>query len=203
MTTIRPLDPVCKECAYPLGWCVGKDIGDNCPPNRKPPTTYASNIKREPFGLYGIKLAEIVATRSTCLHRHQGAVIFKDKHIISSGYNGSAPGQPNCNETYCLKDQTNGKFCRAESLHGENNAIISAAKLGVAINGCDMYCVFSPCRACCNMIKAAGIKRVFYKEIYSTDPCGPQYLTELGVICMRVSEAAFEIRFKETETTYD
>jgi dCMP deaminase len=107
-------------------------------------------------------------------------VIVKNKHVIAMGYNGAAPGQKDCLERgFCTKHK--GGDCLAEGLHGESNAILSAAKDGISVEGATMYCIYSPCRACCNMIKAAGITKVYYDTLYDNYPDGPQYLKSLGV----------------------
>lgn len=130
---------------------------------------------------YFMSLAKMAATRSTCLHRHQGAVIVKDNCVVSTGYNGSPPGVYHCSETICTKGTVG--ICRAEGLHGESNAIVFAAKLGISVAGATLYCVYSPCRGCCNIIKTAGIKEVVYGELYDKFTECPLYLTKtLGII---------------------
>lgn len=124
---------------------------------------------------YFMKIAEVVSKRSTCRHRHQGVVLARDKRIISSGYNGSAPGQVHCIDSDCLKDL--GGSCRAEGLHGESNAIASAALMGFSTKGATAYCLYSPCLACCNLLKSAGIVRVVYRETYEGYPEGSVYLS--------------------------
>jgi len=134
---------------------------------------------------YFMQITRVVASRSTCLHRDQGAVIVKDGRILSTGYNGSPPGQPHCIDLRrCIKDE--GFPCRAEGLHGESNAIASAAKVGVSVNGATIYCVYSPCEACCNLLKSAGIAEVKYAERYDGYPDGPEYLGALGIkaVCL-------------------
>jgi len=71
--------------------------------------------------------------------------------------------------------------CLAEGLHGESNAIITAAREGISIDGATIYCVYSPCRCCANMMKVAGIVEVVYENMYSTYPEGPSYLESLGI----------------------
>lgn len=146
---------------------------------------------RPSIDVYFMRLAKVISTRATCRHRWQGAVIVKNKHIISCGYNGAPPNVVDCLELgYCSKEK--GFPCLAESLHGESNAIITAAKEGVSVNGTTIYCIFSPCRACANMLKTAGIVEVVYEEIYDGFPEGPEYLTELGVIVRQLSQQPFE-----------
>lgn len=129
-----------------------------------------------------MSIAQTIGTRATCRHRDQGAVIVKDKHIISTGYNGSPPGMPHCIDIgFCSKKQQSP--CMAEGLHGESNAIITAARMGISTEGATIYSVYSPCRTCCNILKAAGIIEVIYHQVYSGFTDGPEYLKELGISC--------------------
>lgn len=138
--------------------------------------------KRISFDQYAMRICHTVALRSTCRHRDQGAIIVKDRRVISTGYNGAPPGVKDCLEMgYCSKDD--GLPCLAEGLHGESNAIASAARAGISVKGATMYCVYSPCRACANMIAVAGIDKVFYEHIYDKFPEGPLCLYSLGIEC--------------------
>ncbi|MCJ7760876.1 dCMP deaminase family protein [Candidatus Bathyarchaeota archaeon] len=140
-------------------------------------TTKTSRIS---FDEYIMRICHAVAARATCRHREQGAVIIKNRRIISTGYNGSPPGLKDCLELgFCSKEK--GYPCRAEGLHGESNAIITAAKEGISVDGTVLYCIFSPCRTCANMLKTAGIVEVVYGEVYDGFPEGPVYLESLGV----------------------
>jgi len=143
-----------------------------------------SNKPRPSKVEYFLQMAELVATRSTCLHRHQGSVITRDNRVISTGYNGSPPGGVHCTDASCRKVLS--LDCRAEGLHGESNAIATAARLGIALNGATIYSVFSPCLACCNLILTAGIICVVYREIYENYYMGPEYLHEHGIITIEV-----------------
>lgn len=137
------------------------------------------------FDDYIMQICHAVAARATCRHREQGAVIVKKKRIISTGYNGAPPGVKDCLERgFCSKGR--GLPCLAEGLHGESNAIITAANEGISIHGTVLYCVFSPCRTCCNMLKTAGVIEVVYGEIYDSFPEGPEYLKTLGVMVRRL-----------------
>lgn len=137
-------------------------------------------FQRTSFDLYIMDIARIVASRSTCLHRHQGAVIVRDRRIISAGYNGSPPGAIHCVALgYCNKEEFG--WCRAEGLHGESNAIASAARMGISVAEATIYCLYSPCRACCNLIISAGITAVKYAELYESFPDVRIYLENLGI----------------------
>lgn len=113
---------------------------------------------------YFLKIASVVAERSTC-HRHNvGAVIVKDKHIISTGYNGAAAGTKDCLELGCLRDElgipsgTRHEICRA--IHAEQNAIIQAALHGKTTTGATIYCTHTPCILCAKMIVNAKITKL-------------------------------------------
>lgn len=129
---------------------------------------------------YFLQLAKVVASRSTCRHRDQGAVIVRDKRVLATGYNGAPPGVADCLQRgYCSKDK--GLPCCAEGLHGESNAIASAARMGVPVDEATIYCLYSPCRSCCNLLKSAGIVEVKFKEVYEGFPEGPEYLERMGI----------------------
>jgi len=105
-----------------------------------------------------------VATRSTCLRRQVGAVIVKDKRILTTGYNGAPSGLAHCAEVGCLREQLGvpsgqrQEICRG--LHAEQNAIIQAALHGVSIEGGTIYITHTPCVTCAKMLINAGIVRV-------------------------------------------
>ncbi|MFH1707952.1 MAG: dCMP deaminase family protein [Planctomycetota bacterium] len=130
---------------------------------------------------YFMKIAEQVATRSTCDRKHVGAVIVKDRSILSTGYNGSIAGMPHCDEAG--HDMEAG-HCVA-TIHAEANAIIQAAKHGVAIDGADLYITASPCWNCFKLIANSGIKRVFYGEFYR-DQRSPEVARKIGIelVCL-------------------
>jgi dCMP deaminase len=118
--------------------------------------------RRTPWDEYFMMIAVQAATRSTCDRKHVGAVIVRDKTILSTGYNGSIRGLPHCDDIGHLME--NG-HCIA-TVHAEANAIIQAAKNGVAIDGADIYVTASPCWNCFKLIANSGIKRIFYGEFY-------------------------------------
>jgi len=123
---------------------------------------------------YFMEMAELTANRSSCLRRHVGAVIVKDKHIMASGYNGAPAGLKHCAELGgCLREKLKvpsgerHELCRA--LHAEQNAIIQAAKLGESIEGGTIYVTHHPCSICAKMLINAGIKRIVVREGYPDD----------------------------------
>ena len=111
---------------------------------------------------YFMNIAKQVATRSTCDRKHVGAVIVKDRTILSTGYNGSIRGMPHCDEVGHLME--NG-HCVA-TIHAEANAVLQAAKNGVMIENAEVYITASPCWSCFKMLANAGIKKIFYGEFY-------------------------------------
>ena len=133
---------------------------------------------------YFMNITSIVATRSTCLRRQIGAVLVKDKHIISTGYNGAPRGLPHCLEVGCIRDQkniesgTHQEICR--SIHGEQNAIIQAALHGVSTKGATLYCTHQPCVLCAKMLINAQIVRVVFRDAYP-DNMAIEFFAEAGV----------------------
>jgi len=112
---------------------------------------------------YFLKIASVVAERSTCRRHHMGAVAVKDKHILTTGFNGAPAGQKDCLELGCLRDELNipsgtrQEICRA--IHAEQNVIIQAALHGISLEGSTIYCTHTPCVLCAKMLVNARIKR--------------------------------------------
>ena len=118
--------------------------------------------KRIDWHDYFMKIAEQVATRSTCDRKHIGAVIARDRAILSTGYNGSLRGAPHCDDAG--HDMENGHCVR--TVHAEANAVAQAAKNGVRIDNAEIYVTASPCLTCFKLIANCGITTVYYKEFY-------------------------------------
>ena len=114
---------------------------------------------------YFMNIASEVATRSTCDRKHVGAVIVRDKTILSTGYNGSVRGLPHCDDAGHMMEDNH---CVA-TIHAESNAIIQAARNGVRLEGADIYVTASPCWNCFKMLANAGIKNIYYGEFYRDD----------------------------------
>jgi dCMP deaminase len=111
---------------------------------------------------YFMGIAYQVATRATCDRKHVGAVIVRSKNILSTGYNGSIRGLPHCDEVG--HDMVGGHCVR--TVHAEANAIIQAARHGVAIDKSDIYTTASPCWNCFKLIANSGIIRIVFAEFY-------------------------------------
>jgi len=114
---------------------------------------------------YFMNIAKEVATRSTCDRKHVGAVIVREKIILSTGYNGSIKGLPHCDEVG--HEMVDGHCVR--TTHAEANAIVQAAKNGVEIKNGEIYVTASPCYNCFKLIANAGIKTIYYDEFYRED----------------------------------
>ena len=121
--------------------------------------------ERVSWGTYFMNIAKEVATRSTCDRKYVGAVIVREKTILSTGYNGSIKGLPHCDEAG--HEMVDGHCVR--TTHAEANAIVQAAKNGVEINQSEIYVTASPCYNCFKLIANAGIKTIYYGEFYRED----------------------------------
>jgi dCMP deaminase len=112
---------------------------------------------------YFLKIASVVAERSTCRRHHIGAVAVKDKHILATGYNGAPAGFKDCLELGCLRDElgipsgTRQEMCRG--IHAEQNVIVQASLNGVSLEGSTIYATHTPCNQCAKMLVNAKIKR--------------------------------------------
>ncbi len=118
--------------------------------------------QRVDWHTYFMNIARQAATRSTCDRKQIGAVIVRDRTILSTGYNGSIRGLPHCDE---VGHDMENDHCVA-TIHAEANAIIQAAKNGVNINGAEIYTTASPCWSCFKLIANSGIGAIYFGEFY-------------------------------------
>jgi len=118
--------------------------------------------ERVEWNHYFMNIASEVARRATCPRKHVGAVIVRDRRILSTGYNGSLRGLPHCDEVGCLMEDGH---CVA-TVHAEANAILQAAMNGVRIEGGEIYTTASPCWPCFKLIANSGITKVYFGEFY-------------------------------------
>ena len=125
---------------------------------------------------YFINLAVQAATRSTCPRKHVGAVIVRNKTVLSTGYNGSIRGAPHCSETDCLMEDDH---C-IRTVHAEANALVQAACHGIRIEGGEIFVTASPCFNCFKLIVNAGIRKIHYAEFYR-DERVLKFADELGI----------------------
>ena len=143
---------------------------------------------RPSWEAYFMSITELVAKRSTCLRRAVGAVVVKDRRILSTGYNGAPTGTRHCNETGCLRETLKvpsgerHELCRG--IHAEQNAIIQAAFHGVSIRDASLFCTNMPCSICAKMIINAGIKQIMYLSGYA-DTLSEEMFGEANVELIR------------------
>jgi len=140
---------------------------------------------RPSWEMYFMEIAKVVSKRSTCLRRQVGAIIVKDKRILTTGYNGAPRGLAHCLDIGCLRNLAgvesghSHELCRG--LHAEQNAIIQAATYGVSIEGGVLYSTHQPCVLCTKMLINAGIKAIYYIEPYP-DELSERLLDEAKII---------------------
>lgn len=143
---------------------------------------------RPSWDAYFMEMAEVTKKRSTCLRRQVGAVIVKDKRILSSGYNGAPSGLKHCEETGCLRQELNipsgerHELCRG--IHAEQNAIIQAALHGVKIQGATLYVTINPCILCTKLLINSGIEKVVFRGDYP-DHFSLNMLEEAGILLVK------------------
>jgi len=126
---------------------------------------------------YFMAVAKIVGARSSCDRLRAGAVLVKDKRIISTGYNGAPSGLDSCDDVGHLMEE--GHCVR--TVHGEHNAILQAAIIsGASTKGTTMYSKYNPCIHCSKYIVAAGVQRVVYSKIYRNSKA-VEYLKDAGI----------------------
>ncbi len=137
---------------------------------------------------YFMNIVELIKERSTCMRREVGALIVKDKRILTTGYNGAPAGCVHCSEIGCIRQELKipsgerHELCRAS--HAEQNAIVQAAMYGVSINGGTIYVTAQPCSICSKLIINSGLKRVVYKGAYP-DELSLQLLSEASIEVVR------------------
>jgi dCMP deaminase len=156
---------------------------------------------RPTWDQYFMSIAKLASTRSTCLRRKVGAVIVKDKRILSTGYNGAPRGLAHCLEIGCMREKLKIKsgerheLCRA--IHAEQNAVIQAAVSGVSIDEAVIYSTTFPCVLCSKIIINSGMSKIVVMEGYPDD-LSQQMLDEAGLIVEYLNETDL-VDIKEDE----
>jgi dCMP deaminase len=157
-------------------------------------------VVRPSWDDYFLKIASVVAERSTCRRHNMGAIAVKDKHILTTGYNGAPAGLKDCLELGCLRDEmgiasgTRTEICRA--IHAEQNVIIQAALHGVSLEGATIYCTHTPCVLCAKMLSNARIKR-FVSFIEYADISYRDLFKGAGIEVIIKDKPSSEISFLE------
>jgi dCMP deaminase len=147
--------------------------------------------KRISWDEYFMQIASLVAQRSTCIRRHVGAVVVKDKRMLATGYNGAPSGLRHCSEIGCLREKLKipsgqrHELCRG--LHAEQNAIIQASLYGVSVRDSVLYITNQPCIICAKMIINAGIREIAVLDGYP-DEMAMRFLKEAKIKIRNVKE---------------
>lgn len=142
--------------------------------------------ERATWDEYFMKVADTVAERGTCDRGKSGAVIVIDKRIMSTGYVGSPPGQPHCDEAghmmrEVIDEEGNKSMHCIRTIHAEENAILQAAKYGISLKDSTLYCKMTPCFNCAKMIMSVGITRVVAKRRYHAEGPSVELFKNAGV----------------------
>lgn len=133
---------------------------------------------------YFMEIVELVKTRSTCIRRQVGALIVKDKRILSTGYNGAPVGCTHCTELGCIRDKMEipsgqrHELCRG--IHAEQNALVQAAYSGTSVKDGTLYVTHQPCVLCAKMAINAGIRKIVFNGEYP-DNLAMELLQESGI----------------------
>lgn len=136
------------------------------------------------------EMAQLVATRGTCLRKQVGAVMVRDNRIVSIGYNGAPPDMPHCTDVGCGGGEPRGSQQTGSgpvypngctrAIHAEMNAIAFAARQGAPTDDAAMYCTCATCATCAALLVSSGIKRFVYLEPYRLT-AGIDLLNEAGI----------------------
>lgn len=148
-------------------------------------------MSRPSWDAYFIRMAHLASTRSTCVRRKVGAVIVKDRMVLTTGYNDTPRGVRNCGDggcTRCAGDTPSGTgHDTCLCIHAEMNCVIQAAYHGVSVAGGTLYCTYLPCLACAKILLNVGIKRIVFEGDYP-DPLSLELLTTADVELVRYAE---------------
>lgn len=142
--------------------------------------------QRPSWNEYFLEIMDTVAKRATCDRGRSGCVIVKDKRVVSTGYVGSPPGLPHCDEaghemhTVINDDGSQSEHC-IRTTHAEQNAIVQAARFGTALDGSTLYCRMTPCYVCAKLTITAGIKRVVAESDYHASKRSKEIFKKAGV----------------------
>lgn len=145
-----------------------------------------ANYSRPSWDEYFLEIAKVVGTRGTCDRGRNGAVLVKNKRILTTGYVGAPMGLPHCDDAGHLMVETknidgeSSKHC-VRTTHAEQNAIVQAAMHGVSTEGATIYAKFVPCFSCAKMIINAGIKKVVCEKDYHDSKYTKEFFKDAGI----------------------
>ena len=152
--------------------------------------------KRPSWDEYFLKLAMLASERSTCPRMHCGCVLVKDRFVLATGYNGSIPGQPHCDDVGCLIIEDH---C-ARTNHAEINALVQSAKHGINVTGCTAYITNMSCTTCAKALIASGIVRVVVFSDYH-DTLAVEFYTNSGVEIVKLQIPGKIIHYDQEKYT--
>ncbi len=145
--------------------------------------------RRPNWDEYFLELAQLVASRSTCIRRQVGAVLVKNERIISTGYNGAPKNLGHCLDLGCLREEmgipSGQRYELCRGVHAEQNALINAAYYGVSTRDSVLYCTNQPCIICARMIINAGVVRVVHRGDF-TDDLALQFMQDSGISIVEI-----------------
>lgn len=133
-----------------------------------------NTMERPNWDEYFLNIADLVATRSTCIKKKSGAILVRDRRILTTGYSGAPKGLAHCLDVGCLRDRfgiANGEkleFCRG--IHATQNAIIQGAIFGVSTKDSVLYTQTLPCIICVKLLINAGVKKIVIRECPESKP---------------------------------
>lgn len=136
-------------------------------------------MTRPSWTRYFLDLARAASTRSTCDRLHVGVVLVRDKQVLATGFNGSLPGAPHCDD---VGHQFDGNGACVRTSHAEANAVASAARRGISLDGATAYLTDSPCRTCARLLVMAGVTSIVYEREYRLT----EHLDELRAVGVTV-----------------
>ena len=154
------------------------------------------STKRPTWDEYFLKLAMLFSERSTCPRMHCGCILVKDRYVLASGYNGSIPGQPHCDDVGCLIVDNH---CQRTN-HAEINALVQAARHGINVTGCTAYITNMSCTTCAKALIASGIVRVVVFTDFH-DTMAVEFYTQSGVEIVKLDMPEKTIRYDELDYT--
>lgn len=149
----------------------------------------ATGRRRPAWDRYFMDMAHLAATRATCDRKHVGAVVVRDKRVVATGYNGSPPGLPHCDEVgHDIVTQADGTENCVRTVHAEANAILQAAQYGVPLAGTTLYTNTYPCWNCAKAILGAGVAAVVVDQDYRNDLRVAEAFAASGVRLVTLAE---------------
>lgn len=146
--------------------------------------------KRPSWDEYFLKVAMLVSERATCPRMHCGCVLVRDKQILSTGYNGSIPGDDHCEDVGCMIVDNH---C-VRTIHAEMNAILQCSSHGQKTTGATAYVTNMPCTNCAKALITAGIKEVVIFSDYH-DTLAEDFFSKAGVILKRINKPENTIEY--------